>query len=207
MLVADGTADKLDAVSNSQAIARLIPGAQLRLYPDAGHGFLFQEGAPFVLTVDSFLAGLPALLTSAAIRAALLSGVAKITAAGKTWTARLKALSAPALAPPVPGIAATAGPTAAEVARIDQPLAGALGNLDYTLLRAGASGALGNAITAFVTADEKLAGDILALGGLNGSTAKTWQPTITKDGNAQQRAEAVLRKALGLPPTHGTSTP
>ena len=123
MLVADGTADKLDAVSNSQAISQPHPGAKLRLYPDAGHGFLFQEGAPFVLTVDSFLAGALAPLTTAAIRAALLSGVAKITAAGKTWTARLKALERAGAGSPVPGIAATAGPTAAEVARIDQPLA------------------------------------------------------------------------------------
>jgi hypothetical protein len=29
------------------------------LYPDAGHGFLFQDGTPFASLVDSFLTGHP----------------------------------------------------------------------------------------------------------------------------------------------------
>ena len=41
------------------ALARLIPRARLVLYPDAGHGFLFQDGTPFASLVDSFLAGQP----------------------------------------------------------------------------------------------------------------------------------------------------
>ena len=56
-LVADGAEDQLDAVSNSRALAGLIPGAKLLIYPDAGHGFLFQEGTPFAVTVESFLSG------------------------------------------------------------------------------------------------------------------------------------------------------
>ena len=54
-LVADGQLDRLDPVANSQNLANLIHGAELRLYPDAGHAFLFQDQANFVPTVESFL--------------------------------------------------------------------------------------------------------------------------------------------------------
>jgi pimeloyl-ACP methyl ester carboxylesterase len=55
-LIADGTADRLDPLVNSHALAGLIPGAKLTLYPDAGHAFLFQGQAAFVPLVESFLA-------------------------------------------------------------------------------------------------------------------------------------------------------
>lgn len=58
-LIADGTDDQLDPVANDHILARLIPRARLVLYPDAGHGFLFQDGTPFASLVDSFLAGQP----------------------------------------------------------------------------------------------------------------------------------------------------
>ncbi len=54
-LIADGTEDRLDPLGNSYALARLIPGAKLRLYPDAGHAFLFQDEASFAQTVEAFL--------------------------------------------------------------------------------------------------------------------------------------------------------
>jgi pimeloyl-ACP methyl ester carboxylesterase len=54
-LIADGTDDQLDPVANDHILARLIPRARLVLYPDAGHGFLFQEGTPFASLVESFL--------------------------------------------------------------------------------------------------------------------------------------------------------
>jgi pimeloyl-ACP methyl ester carboxylesterase len=54
-LVADGAEDQLDAVANDRAIARLIPGARLLIYPDAGHAFLFQDERAFVPVIDSFL--------------------------------------------------------------------------------------------------------------------------------------------------------
>jgi len=60
-LVADGVADQLAPVANDHVLARLIPGARLVLYPDAGHGFLFQEGTPFASRVESFLTGHPSL--------------------------------------------------------------------------------------------------------------------------------------------------
>jgi pimeloyl-ACP methyl ester carboxylesterase len=54
-LVADGTVDRLDPVTNDDRLASLIPKAQLVLYPDAGHAFLFQEETAFVPMVDAFL--------------------------------------------------------------------------------------------------------------------------------------------------------
>jgi pimeloyl-ACP methyl ester carboxylesterase len=198
-LVADGTEDQLDAESNSRAIARLIPGAKLALYPDAGHGFLFQEGTPFAVTVQSFLSGDARPLSTGAIGAEFLAGESQVMAAGRTWEARLKGLSAQSSSSGI-GDLAPDGPTAAEVAGIDEPFAVALTDLDYRLLTAHAAGAVGDAISSFVTADEKLADDVLALSALSGPTARTWTATITGDSHAAQRAGTALRKALGLRP-------
>lgn len=54
-LVADGTVDALDPVANDRLLATTIPGAQLVLYRSAGHGFLFQDVASFVLRLEKFL--------------------------------------------------------------------------------------------------------------------------------------------------------
>ena len=54
-LVADGTQDALNPVSNDRLLAGLIPGARLVLYPDAGHAFLFQDAGSFVSELGSFL--------------------------------------------------------------------------------------------------------------------------------------------------------
>jgi pimeloyl-ACP methyl ester carboxylesterase len=54
-LVADGTLDRLDPVVNSHALAKLIPGSKLVLYPDAGHAFLFQDQMVFIPAIESFL--------------------------------------------------------------------------------------------------------------------------------------------------------
>jgi pimeloyl-ACP methyl ester carboxylesterase len=54
-LVADGTVDQLDPTMNSNTLANLIPGAKLRLYPDAGHAFLFQEQTALPALIESFL--------------------------------------------------------------------------------------------------------------------------------------------------------
>jgi pimeloyl-ACP methyl ester carboxylesterase len=59
-LIADGTVDRIDAVPNDHALAQLIPGSRLTLYPDAGHAFLFQEERPFAALIESFLSGAPA---------------------------------------------------------------------------------------------------------------------------------------------------
>lgn len=54
-LVADGNDDALDPESNDQMLAGTIPGAQLVIYPGAGHGFLFQDSSAFVPRVEAFL--------------------------------------------------------------------------------------------------------------------------------------------------------
>jgi pimeloyl-ACP methyl ester carboxylesterase len=54
-LIADGTADRLDPLANSRALAGLISGSKLVLYPDAGHAFLFQDQVAFVPVIESFL--------------------------------------------------------------------------------------------------------------------------------------------------------
>lgn len=54
-LIADGTEDRLDPLVNSQRLAALIPHATLKLYPDAGHDFLFQEENGVTMLIDSFL--------------------------------------------------------------------------------------------------------------------------------------------------------
>ena len=54
-LVADGTADELDPEANDRLLARSIHDAQLVLYPEAGHGFLFQDASSFTSRVGKFL--------------------------------------------------------------------------------------------------------------------------------------------------------
>jgi pimeloyl-ACP methyl ester carboxylesterase len=56
-LIADGTHDQLDPVTNSRAVARLIHRATLKLYPDAGHAFLFQDQTSLTPLVASLLGG------------------------------------------------------------------------------------------------------------------------------------------------------
>jgi pimeloyl-ACP methyl ester carboxylesterase len=199
-LVADGAEDQLDTRSNSQTVVRLIPGAKLVIYPDAGHGFLFQEGTPFAVTVESFLSGAARPASTAAIRAEFLTGEAAVAAAGQSWASQLKGL-APQSASSGVGTVLSSSPTAVQVDGIDQPFASAFAALDSQLLSAGATGTVGGAIRTFVTADEKVAEDILALAGLSGPTAKTWAATIKTDSTAEQTARAGLQKALGLPPT------
>jgi pimeloyl-ACP methyl ester carboxylesterase len=58
-LIAGGQADRVDLISNDRALATLIPGSRLILYPDAGHAFLFQDETPFTALIESFLSGPP----------------------------------------------------------------------------------------------------------------------------------------------------
>jgi pimeloyl-ACP methyl ester carboxylesterase len=55
-LVADGTLDQFIATANDRQLASSVPGARLLMYRDAGHDFLFQDGARFVRTVETFIA-------------------------------------------------------------------------------------------------------------------------------------------------------
>ncbi|MGH3731847.1 MAG: alpha/beta fold hydrolase [Acidimicrobiales bacterium] len=54
-LVADGKRDNLDPSANDRALAKIIRGARLSLYSDAGHAFLFQDESIFAAKVESFL--------------------------------------------------------------------------------------------------------------------------------------------------------
>jgi len=54
-LVADGAEDALNPSANAHLLAAAMPGARVVLYPGAGHGFLFQDAASFVPTVEHFL--------------------------------------------------------------------------------------------------------------------------------------------------------
>jgi pimeloyl-ACP methyl ester carboxylesterase len=53
-LVADGTVDALDPAANDRMLTAAIAGAQLVLYPGAGHGFMFQDVASFIPRLEKF---------------------------------------------------------------------------------------------------------------------------------------------------------
>ncbi|RSM42686.1 alpha/beta hydrolase [Amycolatopsis balhimycina DSM 5908] len=55
VLVADGDSDILMPPANSRLLAKGLPDAQLHIYPNAGHGFLFQYAVQFGTEVTTFL--------------------------------------------------------------------------------------------------------------------------------------------------------
>jgi pimeloyl-ACP methyl ester carboxylesterase len=55
VLVANGDSDKMVPTKNSADLARRLPGSELVIYPDAGHGGIFQYHAQFVQTALQFL--------------------------------------------------------------------------------------------------------------------------------------------------------
>ncbi|WP_405820587.1 alpha/beta hydrolase [Streptomyces sp. NBC_01390] len=55
VLVADGESDILMPAENSKLLAKYLPNAQLHIYPDAGHGFLYQYAVKFGTEVNTFL--------------------------------------------------------------------------------------------------------------------------------------------------------
>ena len=56
-LVANGDDDPMMITENSRLLAQHLPNAQLRIYPDAGHGFLDQYPDLFAEHVKAFLNG------------------------------------------------------------------------------------------------------------------------------------------------------
>ena len=56
VLVANGDHDRMVPTANSADLARRLPNAQLRIYPDAGHGGIFQHHTDFVPQALDFLA-------------------------------------------------------------------------------------------------------------------------------------------------------
>jgi pimeloyl-ACP methyl ester carboxylesterase len=52
----NGDNDRMIPTENSRLLAERLPDAQLKIYPDAGHGFLFQYPAEFAAEIEAFLA-------------------------------------------------------------------------------------------------------------------------------------------------------
>lgn len=61
--VANGDDDRMVPTSNSRDLASRIPGAQLSIYADAGHGGIFQYHSQFVAEALKFLAEVHSLST------------------------------------------------------------------------------------------------------------------------------------------------
>jgi pimeloyl-ACP methyl ester carboxylesterase len=59
VLVANGETDRMVPTSNSRDLAQLLPNADLVIYPDAGHGGVFQFHRQFVERALAFLGGNP----------------------------------------------------------------------------------------------------------------------------------------------------
>ena len=55
VLVANGDNDRMVPTKNSHVLAERLPNARLKIYPDAGHGFLFQYPAEFADEAERFL--------------------------------------------------------------------------------------------------------------------------------------------------------
>ena len=55
VFVANGDHDRMVPSHNSADLARRLPNAQLKIYPDAGHGGIFQYHAEFVPEALDFL--------------------------------------------------------------------------------------------------------------------------------------------------------
>ena len=55
VLVVNGDADRMVPTVNTHDLARRLPNSQLIIYPDAGHGGLFQFHAEFVPSALAFL--------------------------------------------------------------------------------------------------------------------------------------------------------
>jgi pimeloyl-ACP methyl ester carboxylesterase len=55
VLVANGDNDEMVPTKNTYLLAEHLPNANLSIYPDAGHGFLFQYPAEFATEVNAFL--------------------------------------------------------------------------------------------------------------------------------------------------------
>jgi pimeloyl-ACP methyl ester carboxylesterase len=54
-LIGDGRDDVILPTANSVRLAHLIRNSRLKLYPDAGHGFIFQDERDWVATIERYL--------------------------------------------------------------------------------------------------------------------------------------------------------
>jgi pimeloyl-ACP methyl ester carboxylesterase len=199
-LIADGAVDRLDAPFNDHVLAGVIRHSTLLLYPDAGHAFLFQEGAPFVARVETFLSGPAAQEPLAVLRSGFRADQARELAAGLTWAHGLKTLAKDARH--ISGQVAQA-----RAAALDAPYVSTLAASDDGLLGAGARGSMGAAVARLVDADQLVIEDVAALPELAGVQRTTWGPTLKRNGLIEVAATRALDSDLRLPfPTGATGT-
>ena len=57
VFLANGDSDPMILPRYTYLLAGLVPQAQVKIYPDSAHGFLFQHHAEFAADVEAFLAG------------------------------------------------------------------------------------------------------------------------------------------------------
>jgi pimeloyl-ACP methyl ester carboxylesterase len=55
VFVANGDSDRMILPRYSHLLAGHLPNAELKIYPDAAHGFLFQHHDEFARDIDAFL--------------------------------------------------------------------------------------------------------------------------------------------------------
>ena len=67
VFVANGDGDPMILPHFSHLLAGLIPQAQVKICPDAAHGFLFQHHAEFARDVDAFLRACRSLLRTSIV--------------------------------------------------------------------------------------------------------------------------------------------
>ena len=73
VLVANGDSDRMVLTSNTRDLARRLPNSELIIYPDSGHGAVFQFHADFVPKALEFLARQPKWASSLSRPAITLS--------------------------------------------------------------------------------------------------------------------------------------
>ena len=195
-LVADGANDRLDAIANDREVAGQIPGSRLTVFPDAGHGFLFQVGTNFTFQVQSFLLSVPKPVNLVVLRDRYVAGLMKVTSVGTEWLSKLKTLNK--------------NSTLRDVATIDLSLADSLGAFDSNLLSWGSNGPLKTALRAYVNAEELGINDVLAIGGQSAPPIKSLSKTSARQSQVIEQRENRFRRDLGLAPiaakTNTTST-
>jgi len=55
VLAANGENDIMVPTKNTELLGKHLPNATVKIYPDSGHGFLFQYPAEFAAEVNTFL--------------------------------------------------------------------------------------------------------------------------------------------------------
>jgi hypothetical protein len=185
-LVADGANDRLDAIANDREVAGQIRGSRLTIFPDAGHAFLFQEGATFTFQVQSFLLGIPKPVNPEVLRDRYMAGLKKVTLVGTEWLSKIKTLGK--------------NSTLRDVATIDLSLADSLGAFDNNLLSWGSNGPLRTSLSAYVNAEELGINDVLAIAGQSAPPIKNLSKTSARQSQVIERQENRFRRDLGLAP-------